>query len=78
MELKRRLLVGGVDQNLDQFLGRLFDDRADRALFRVSTRLHEHERSLFIALSKLLSFATSVDNLLEPQWPKEIPNPAPA
>ena len=77
MELKRRLLVGGIDQNLDRFLGRLFDDRADGALIRLITRLHEREGSLFIARSQLLSFATSVDNLLEAHWPEEIPNAAP-
>ena len=55
MELKRRLLMGGVDQNLDRFLGRLFDDRADEALNRVSTRQHEHEGSLFIVRGLLLS-----------------------
>ena len=76
MELKRRLLVGGVDQNLDRFLGRLFDDRADGALFRVGTRLHEHEASRFLARSQLLSFATLVDDLLETHWPEEIPNAA--
>ena len=76
MELKRRLLVGGIDQNLDPFPGRLFDDQADRALFRVSTRLHEHEGSLFIARNQLLSFATSVDDSLETHWPEEIPNAA--
>jgi hypothetical protein len=77
MELKRRLPVGGVDQNLDHFLGRLSDDQANGALTRVRTRLHEREGSLFIAQSQLLSFATSVDDLLEMQWPEEIPNAAP-
>ncbi len=76
MELKRRLLVDGIDQNLDRFLGRLFDDRADGALIKVSTRQHKHEGSLFITRSQLLSFATSVDDLLETHWPEEIPNAA--
>ena len=76
MELKRRLLVDGIDQYLDRFLGRLFDDRADGSSFRASTRLHEHGGSLFIARSQLLSFATSVDDLVETHWPEEIPNAA--
>ena len=76
MELKRRLPVGGIDQYLDQFLGRLFDKRANGALIKVSTRLHEHGGSLLITRSQLLSFATSVDDLLETHWPEEIPNAA--
>ena len=76
MELKRRLLVGGVDQNLDPFPGRLFGGRADAALLGVSARLHERQGSLFIARSQLLSLAMSVDDLLEAHWPEEIPNAA--
>jgi hypothetical protein len=74
MELKRRLLAGSVDQNLDRFLGRLLDDWADRGLIRASARLCEHEGSLFNARSQLLSFAASVFDLLETHWPEELPN----
>ena len=77
MALKRRLPVGEVDQNLGRSLSRLSDDRADGVLTRGSTGLHEHQGSLFIAQSQLLSFATSVDDLLETQWPEEIPNATP-
>ncbi len=76
MELKRRLLVGGVDQNLDPFPGRLFDDRADAALLGVSARLRECQGSFFIARNQRLSLATSVDDLLETHWSEGIPNAA--
>ena len=75
--MKRRLPVGGMGRHIDRFLGRLSDDRADGALTRISFRRHEHEGSLFVAQSQLLSFASSVDDLLETQQPEEIPDAVP-
>ena len=76
MEMKRRRLARGIVQHLGQFVGRVFDDRANSALIWARTRLYEHQGNLFSARKQLLSFATSVDDLLETHWPEVIPNAA--
>lgn len=66
---RRTGLLGGLDQNLDRLVGRLFHGRADGALVRVSTPLPGGD--LASARSRLLSFATELDPLLADYWPSE-------
>lgn len=62
-------MLGDLDQNIDRLLGRLFDDRADGALVRVSTPLMGYDE--VNARSRLLYFASAVDPLLGQHWPRE-------
>ena len=66
---RRTGMVGGLDQNLDRLLGRLFAGRADGALVRLSTRLRPGQEES--ARSRLLSFARVLDPLLGERWPRE-------
>jgi len=66
---RRTGMLGGWDQNIDRFLGRLTDGRADGALIRISTRLHGDDE--IIARGRLLGFASALDPLLAERWPTE-------
>jgi EpsI family protein len=66
---QRTGMLGGWDQNVDRFVGRLTDGRADGALIRISTPLNgEDEVS---ARGRLLGFASALDPLLAERWPTE-------
>jgi EpsI family protein len=62
-------MLGGWDQNLDRFVGRLTDGRADGALIRISTPLIGGDE--VSARSRLLAFASEVDPLIGERWPTE-------
>ncbi len=66
---RRTGMLGGLDQNIDRMIGRLFFGRADGALVRLSTALREEDE--VGARSRLMSFAASVDPLIAERWPKE-------
>ena len=68
---RRTGMLGGLDQNIDRLLGRLFDSRADGALIRVSTPILD-EGPVF-ARGQLLSFASRIDPLIGERWPTESP-----
>jgi EpsI family protein len=66
---QRTGMLGGWDQNVDRFVGRLTEGRADGALIRISTPLSgEDEVS---ARGRLLGFASALDPLLAERWPTE-------
>lgn len=69
---RRTGLRGGVDQLFDHLVGRLFYDRADGSLVRLSTRFGD-ESDRPVARSRLLQFATSFDEQLAAYWPRELP-----
>ncbi len=69
---RRTGILGGLDQNIDRLLGRLFDARADGALIRVSTPILQGEDPI-IARARLLSFASRIDPLVGERWPTELP-----
>jgi EpsI family protein len=67
--VQRTGMLGGWDQNVDRFVGRLTEGRADGALIRISTPLSgEDEVS---ARGRLLGFASALDPLLAERWPTE-------
>jgi len=66
---RRTGMLGGLDQNLDRFLGRLFDRRADGALIRISTPIDEAGETA--ARSRLSSFASDIDPMIGAHWPLE-------
>jgi len=66
---RRTGMLGGWDQNVDRFLGRLSDGRADGALIRISTPLFGDDE--VSARSRLLSFASVLDPLIAERWPTE-------
>jgi EpsI family protein len=66
---QRTGMLGGWDQNIDHFLGRLFDGRADGALVRISTPLNGDDE--IRARGRLLGFASLIDPLLAERWPTE-------
>jgi EpsI family protein len=68
---RRTGLRGGLDQMLDHLIGRVFFERADGSLVRVSTGFEEGE--LLVARSRLLQFATAFDQMLGSYWPRELP-----
>jgi EpsI family protein len=69
---RRTGLRGGLDQMLDHLVGRVFHDRADGSLVRVSTDFRdEGEREP--ARRRLLAFATAFDQVLADHWPRELP-----
>jgi len=66
---QRTGMLGGWDQNLDRFMGRLSDGRADGALIRISTPLNGDDE--IGARGRLLGFASALDPLLAERWPTE-------
>jgi EpsI family protein len=68
---RRTGILGGFDQNVDRLVGRLFDNRADGALVRVSTPVLEGD--LVAARGRVLSFSSLLDPILGEHWPTEIP-----
>lgn len=68
---RRTGILGGLDQNIDRLLGRLFDARADGALIRVSTPIYGDDP--IAARGRLLSFASRIDPLVGERWPTELP-----
>lgn len=70
---RRTGILGGLDQNVDRMMGRLFNRRADGALVRVSTPVSEAGGGIVAARGRLLAFASLLDPLLGENWPIEIP-----
>jgi EpsI family protein len=68
---RRTGILGGLDQNLDRLIGRLFDRRADGALVRISTPISDDDT--VAARGRLLAFASLLDPLLGEHWPSETP-----
>jgi len=66
---RRTGMLGGLDQNIDRIIGRLFHGRADGALVRLSTPLRPDDE--VGARSRLMSFAASIDPLIAERWPEE-------
>ena len=64
-------LLGDFDRTFDRLLGRLFHDRADGSLVRISTPIEDGDRDS--ARTRLLAFDTSFDALLAAHWPREAP-----
>ena len=64
-------LIGGVDQRLDQILGRIQTGRADGALVRISTKLAAGGEPE--ARARLLAFGSELDRQLAHYWPLERP-----
>jgi EpsI family protein len=66
---QRTGMLGGWQQNLDRFAGRLAHGRADGALIRISTPLSGD--NVISARGRLLGFASALDPLLAERWPTE-------
>ena len=66
---QRTGMLGGWDQNIDRFVGRLTTGRADGALIRISTPLNGDDE--VNARGRLLGFASALDPLLAERWPTE-------
>ena len=66
---RRGGMLGGWDQNIDRFVGRITDGRADGALIRISTPLNGNDE--IGARGRLLGFASMLDPLLAERWPTE-------
>ena len=66
---QRTGMLGGWDQNIDRFVGRLTVGRADGALVRISTPLDSEDE--ISARGRLLGFASALDPLLAERWPTE-------
>lgn len=66
---RRGGMLGGLDQNLDRLLGRLFGGRADGALVRLSTPMREPDPSL--ARARLIRLGAQLDAQLAARWPSE-------
>ncbi len=66
---RRTGLLGGLDQNIDRLMGLLRDGRADGALVRISMVVQADD--VVGARSRLRSFASLIDPLLELHWPIE-------
>jgi EpsI family protein len=64
-------MIGGIDQRLDQILGRIETGRADGGLIRVSTRLDASGEAE--ARARLLAFGGELDRQLADHWPVERP-----
>ena len=62
-------MLGGWDQNVDRFVGRLRHGRADGALIRLSTPLRGEDG--VTARSRLMAFARLLDPLVAERWPTE-------
>jgi len=67
--VRRTGMLGGWDQNVDRFLGRLTDGRADGALIRISTPVYDDDE--VGARGRLLGFASVLDPLIGERWPTE-------
>jgi EpsI family protein len=65
-------MTRGVDQTLDQVVGRLLEGRADGALVRLSTLLDDGD--LAGARSRLLAFAAALEGQIAQHWPDEAPS----
>jgi EpsI family protein len=66
---RRTGMIGGWDQSIDRFVGRLTEGRSDGALIRISTPLFtDGEVS---ARGRLLGFASMLDPLIAERWPTE-------
>ena len=66
---RRTGILGGWDQNLDRFVGRLTEGRADGALIRISTPVIGDDE--ISARGRLLGFASILDPLIAERWPTE-------
>jgi EpsI family protein len=66
---RRTGMLGGWDQNVDRFLGRLSSGRADGALIRISTPLPDD--NVVGARGRLMAFASQLDPLIAERWPSE-------
>ncbi len=66
---QRTGMLGGWDQNIDRFVGRLTHSRADGALIRISTPISGDDE--ISARGRLLGFASVLDPLLAERWPTE-------
>jgi EpsI family protein len=66
---QRTGMLGGWDQNIDRFVGRLTRGRADGALIRISTPLSGDDE--ISARGRLLGFAAALDPLIAERWPTE-------
>ena len=64
-------MIGGIDQRLDQIVGRIETGRADGALVRLSTSLAPGGESE--ARARLLAFGSELDQQLARYWPDERP-----
>ena len=64
-------MIGGIDQRLDQILGRIETGRADGALIRVSMALDGVGESE--ARARLVAFGSEFDRQVERYWPVEHP-----
>ena len=67
--VRRTGMLGGWDQNVDRFLGRLTSGRADGALIRISTPSEGDDE--ISARGRLLGFASALDLLIAERWPTE-------
>ncbi len=70
---RRTGIVGGIDQRLDQILGRIQTGRADGALVRLSTRLGPQGESE--ARARLFALGNELDGQLGRYWPVERARP---
>lgn len=68
---RRTGMVNGLELTWDHLVGRLADDRADGALVRVSTPVHDGD--LVTARSRLAGFGAAFDHALDGRWPNEAP-----
>lgn len=66
---RRSGILGGLDQNFDRLIGRLWTGRGDGALVRVSAPVVEGAPEA--VRSRLLAFASQVDSQLGDYWPEE-------
>jgi EpsI family protein len=66
---QRTGMLGGWDQNIDRFVGRLTRGRADGALIRISTPFTGDDETS--ARGRLLGFAAALDPLFAERWPTE-------
>ena len=67
---RRTGILGNRDRMVDHLLGRLFDQRADGSLVRVSGAL---DGDVEAVRSRLVDFAIRVDEALDTHWPRETP-----
>ena len=68
---RRSGMIGGVDQRLDQILGRLSQGRADGALIRLSTPLRADGETP--ARARLVALGDELERQLAQHWPIERP-----
>ncbi len=67
---RRTGILGNSDRMLDHLLGRLFDQRADGSLVRVSGVL---DGDLEDVRARLIDLAIRIDEALDSHWPGELP-----